>query len=129
MGRLLLKDLNDMESHDLRKKIIKDKFNKLEFFRIDFYKCVFLSKESNTYGVYIDNRDEYISINPNYFMFNYVGIDEERWDLVDYYADYIIGLVKEKTYLTFDINIPWYAITFDRGYVDSINNMVLEMIS
>lgn len=113
---------------DIRKDIITDKFKKLEFVRIDFYKCVFISNESKTYGVYIDNKDEFISINPSYFMFNYVNIDESRWDFVDYYSQYIIDLVSEKTHIMFDINIPWYAVTFDREFTNSINKMVFEMI-
>ena len=114
---------------DNRKKIIKDKFNKLQLVSIDFNKKAFLSESRNTYGIYIDNQQEDISINPDYFMFKFIGIDEDRWDLVDYYAQYIIDLASEKTFITFDVTNSWYSVTFDRNFVDRIYDLIMYELS
>ena len=113
---------------DVRMDVITDKFNKLEFVRIDFHKSVFLSRESRTYGIYIDNQMESLSINPYYFMFNYIGIDEDRWDFVDYYGNYIIDLVKEKTFLTFDVNHAYMFVTYNKNYINNLYDMILDSL-
>lgn len=114
---------------DNRKKIIKDKFNKLQLVSIDFNKKAFLPESRNTYGIYIDNQQEVVSINPDYFMFKFIGIDEDRWDLVDYYAQYIIDLASEKTFFTFDVTNSWYSVTFDRNFVDRIHDLIMYDLS
>lgn len=114
---------------DNRKKVINDKFNKLQLVSIDFNKKAFLPESRNTYGIYIDNQSEFVSINPDYFMFKFIGIDKDRWDIVDYYAQYIIDLASEKTFFTFDVTNSWYSVTFDRNFVDGIYDLILHDLS
>jgi hypothetical protein len=118
-----------MDKDDIRIKVITDKFNKLKLIRIDFHKVVFLDESTGKYGIYIDNQMETLSINPYYFMFDYIGIDEDRWDFVDYYGDYIIDLIKEKTFFTFDVNHSYIFISFDKKYINSIQDFIDKLMT
>ena len=113
-----------MDTDDIRLKVITDKFNKLKLVRKGFHKAVFLDESTGKYGIYINNQMEILSINPFYFMFDYIGIGEDRWDFVDYYGNYIIDLVKEKIFLTFDVNHPYMFVSFDRNYVRDIQDFI-----
>ena len=113
-----------MDTDDIRLKVITDKFNKLKLVRINFNSVVFIDESTGKYGIYVDGVNESLSINPFYFMFDFIGIDEDRWDFVDYYADYIIDLVKEKTFLTFDVNHPYMFVSFDRNYIRDIQDFI-----
>ena len=65
-----------MDDVTQRKKIIKDRFDRLELKTIK-NGLVNILLSDNTYGVYIDNRNmtsDSFSINPNYFMLNYITI-------------------------------------------------------
>lgn len=118
-----------MNRDEIRLKVITDKFNKLKLVRIDFHKSVFIDERTNIYGIYIDNHSESLSINSDYFMFEFIGIDDDRWDLVDYYCDYLINLVKEKTFLSFDVNHPYMFVSFDKKFINDVQDYINDMMT
>ena len=116
-----------MNQDDMRKKIIKDKFDKLELrvFRNGNIALV----SDDTYGMYYgygyDDGFTSFGLNPNYFMFNFIGLDGGDGndnELLNKYLDYIRELVYVK-YGYMDpsgYKSPYTAIDYDKENVNYI---------
>lgn len=87
-----------MNQDDIRKRIIKDKFDKLTPYVFGWGRQIkFLSHEKKTLGVDIHHTyvpDPSFTINGEYFMFKFIGIDNEEEK--NKYGSYILKLVMDK---------------------------------
>ena len=87
-----------MNQDDIRKRIIKDKFDKLTPYVFGLGRqIVFLSHEKKTLGVDIYHTyipDPAFTINAEYFMFKFIGIDNKEEK--NKYGNYILKLVMDK---------------------------------
>lgn len=87
-----------MNQDDFRKKIIKDKFDKLTPHIIGLTRSIILiSDKKDTVGVNVYNThipDPAFLINADYFMFKFIGIDNEEEK--NKYGNYILKLVADK---------------------------------
>lgn len=87
-----------MKHDDIRKRIIKDKFDKLTPHIIGLTrKIILISDKEETVGVKIYNTnipDPAFLINADYFMFKFIGIDNEEEK--NKYGNYILKLVTDK---------------------------------
>ena len=115
-----------MNTEEKRKKIIKDKFDKLE---VKFTKGgrIFAFLTDDTYGVYIDRiKTASTSINGDYFMFRYIGINDI--ESLQKYGEYVLELIKDKygmeVYVDF---IPMYELVdFEISRIDFIYNYFMN---
>lgn len=112
----------------MRIKIIKDKFDKLEPIVIDRGKVIALVSNNN-YGVYYDKTYDGFGINPNYFMFNFIGLGyNEDVETLREYVNYISSLVYDKFKLNVpaldDNDNPRRTIDYSKDVVDNINEYI-----
>ena len=115
-----------MTQDEMRKKIIKDKFDKLEPIVVSMGKYVGLvDMDNKTYGLYYDFNYKGFGINPYYFMLNYIGLgfDTDN-EVLREYTDYIANLAYEK----FNLKVPSLFDNQDpRNIVDYSPNVVNEV--
>ena len=125
MGIYLLTNVIHMNVDEMRKKIIKDKFDKLKLrvFRNGNIALV----SDDTYGLYYgyDSKLPSFGLNPHYFMFNFIGLDgsdSNNYALLKKYLDYIRELVYVKYgykdpsgYMS-----PYTAIDYDKENVKHV---------
>ena len=119
-----------MNQDEMRKKIIKDKFDKLEPIVIDEGKNVVLVSDNN-YGVYYLNTYHGFGINPYYFMFDFIGLSSKEDDeTLREYANYIAGLSYDKFKLKYnlltDYENPRRIIDYNRDLVKSMNEYIFD---
>ena len=116
-----------MDQDDMRKKIIKDKFDKLKL-RV-FRNGNIALMSNDTYGLYYeyDRKFPSFALNPYYFMFSFIGLDGgdgNDHELLNKYLDYIRTLVYEKygykdpsnyqspyTIVQYDMDVNNYVVT------------------
>ena len=121
-----------MTQDELRKKIIKDKFDELEPIVITMGKYIGLvDMDNKTYGLYYDYNFKGFGINPYYFMLNYIGLgfgtDNE---ILRGYTDYITNLAYDKFKLEvpslFDNTNPRNIIDYDTNVVKNITTFLFD---
>lgn len=114
-----------MKQDDIRKRIIKDKFNKLTPYIIGLTRQIILiSDKKETVGVKVYNTnipDPSFFINADYFMFKFIGIDNEEEK--NKYGNYILKLVMDEfpfAKFTLDANDVHHYIpdSIDSDYYD-----------
>lgn len=117
---------------EIRKKIIKDKFDKLKPIVLTMGKYVVLvDMDNKTYGLYYDYNFNGFGINPYYFMFNYIGLGHDEDDKVlKEYTDYIANLAydkfKLKTPLLFDNTNPRNIIDYNTKVVKKLTTFLFD---
>lgn len=125
-----------MTQDEIRKKIIKDKFDELELVIInnenysashEFSALV----SDNEYGMYVDDTFNGFNINPYYFMFNYIGLGPtEDVRTLREYVNYIASLAQDK--FKFKINLlskyenPRRLIDYQKDVVDNITEYIFN---
>ena len=119
-----------MNQDELRKKIIKDRFDELEPIVINKGQHVGLVNDK-TYGLYYDYQYSGFGINPYYFMLNYIGLgfDTDN-EVLREYTDYIANLAYDKFKLVvpslFDNADPMKIIDYNTTVVDNINEFLFD---
>ena len=113
-----------MNQDELRKKIIKDRFDELEPIVINGGRYVGLVN-NKSYGLYYDYNYKGFGINPYYFMLNYIGLGSETDnEVLKEYTDYIANLAYDK----FDLKVPsLFDNTDPRNIIDYNTNVVNEI--
>lgn len=114
-----------MNKDDITKKIIKEKFDNLDIkFIMDGR--VFALLTDNTYGIYIDRfKVDAISINGNYFMFRYLGANDNS--TLKKYGEYVIELIKNKYELHIESRPILESIDFDSVVIDNIYRYFIKI--
>ena len=111
-----------MNVDEMRKKIIKDKFDKLKLRTFRNGNIALVSDD--TYGLFYGYNPKLPSfgLNPYYFMFNFIGLDGgegQDGDTLNVYLDYIRTLVYEKYGYKDPTNFsPFTIINYDMGIND-----------
>ena len=117
-----------MDIDEMRKKIIKDKFDDLEPIVLNRGENIALVSDNN-YGVYYDRKYNGFGINPYYFMFGFIGLGfSEDVETLREYVNYIIRLGYDKFKLNTpelgDNDNPRRTIDYSKDVVDNINEYI-----
>jgi hypothetical protein len=114
---------------EIQKKLIKSMFDKLTYIPINgMGHFTLYNTQKNEFGVYCRYEWKTFVINSQYFMFNYIGIDIERWDFIDYFSEYIISLTENKVPMYFTIDAPYNSVETDLNIIKSYQNQIDELL-